>query len=637
MGVKHLEDEQLNRFLLGQLGDAEQVAVESHLDECDSCLERAAVSTPQDLVVKLLSSSESLSEAIPDDDENRDRVQQNDQLTTIRKVDSTSIDKLDSKNVNVESQFGSQRDSVSLLTNLFRLPSELENHPRYRILRPLGRGGMGTVWLAQHLVMDRLVAIKVIRSERMLHADTLERFRREVHAVAKLQHPNIVAAYDAEYIGDTLFLVVEYMDGETLSERLTSGPMEIADACNAMCDAARGLEHAHRNGLVHRDIKPGNLIQTRDHVVKVLDFGLVVMPSKDSSITGENMVVGTPDYVAPEQAEDARKADHRSDIYSLGCTLHHLLSGQPPFAMMGVLGKIDAHRYESPPPIEGIPDDLQQILSKMMAKRPDDRFASASEVITALSRFGERTDNSTSESTEHSAKYAPVRRLAIAGGMGAISLAGWSLWKLGFLGANSNESSNEKEAIADVSSKTDSTVSRKVKREEIVHPLLIPTTIGDGSRKDFSVDRKILRMDAMGRNNQIWLNFKHFQSKKFTIRTAVRFVELDKFSYYKVSLLSDDGPEYNIQLKRETASDWIFVMKAANRIETLVSNYQIKDSLNKEWTNLEIVLDHSRLAVFVDQLEVLACVCDPIVRRYPSIAVLGCSVQIANPTAIQFD
>ncbi|MDZ4850419.1 MAG: protein kinase [Pirellulaceae bacterium] len=637
MGSHHLEEEQLNRLLLGQLGDAEQVAVESHLDECDSCLERAAATTPHDSVVELLSANESLSDAASSLEVNHDRCQQSDQRTYVRKVDSTSVDKVDAKNSNVESNVDSDRSSISRLTKLFRLPKELENHPRYRILRPLGRGGMGTVWLAQHLVMDRLVAIKVIRSERILQADAMERFRREIQAIAKLQHPNIVAAYDAEYIGDTLFLVVEYIDGETLSERLTSGPLPIEDACQSICDAARGLEQAHRAGIVHRDVKPGNLIQTRDHVVKILDFGLVVMPSAESSITGENMVVGTPDYVAPEQAEDARKADHRSDIYSLGCTLYHLLSGRPPFAMMGILGKLDSHRYESPPPINDIPDDLQEIVVKMMAKRPDNRFASASEVITALSRFGERTDHSTSELAEHSAKFAFDRRLAIAGGMGVISLAGWSLWKFGFLGANLNESSNKKEAIADVSSKTDSTLSTKVEGEGIVHPLLIPTTIGDGSRKNFSVEGNTLHMDAMGRNYQIWLNFKHFQARKFTIRADVRFVELGKLSYFKVSLLSDDGPEYNIQLKRETSSDWIFVMKAANRVEKLVSNYQIKDSLNKEWTNLEIVLDHSRLAVLVDQLEVLACVCDPVVSRYPAIAVLGCSVDILNPTAIQFD
>jgi tRNA A-37 threonylcarbamoyl transferase component Bud32 len=214
-------------------------------------------------------------------------------------------------------------------------PAELADHPRYRLLRLLGAGGMGTVWLAEHKMMRRQVALKVIRPEFLARADAAERFQREVQVAAHLHHPHIVAAHDAEQAGATHFLVMEYVAGESLAERLKrNGPLPVAEACRLARDVALGLQHAHKHGLVHRDIKPHNLMLAAEGVVKILDFGLAAFVSGSvpaAGLTGVNMVVGTPDYIAPEQAEDARAADIRSDIYSLGCTLYEMLTGRVPF------------------------------------------------------------------------------------------------------------------------------------------------------------------------------------------------------------------------------------------------------------------------------------------------------------------
>ena len=186
---------------------------------------------------------------------------------------------------------------------------------------------------------------------------------------------------------------MEYIDGETLAERIEAGPVPIADACRWVIDAARGLDHARANGLIHRDMKPHNLILERaTGRVKVLDFGLAgVTAGEVSGLTGGNMVIGTPDYIAPEQAEDARTADTRSDVYSLGCTLYHLLAGRPPFRGESVLKKLDAHRTQQPVPLTTIRQDmtpaLAELVARMLAKDPADRPQTPGEVAVALERL----------------------------------------------------------------------------------------------------------------------------------------------------------------------------------------------------------------------------------------------------------
>ncbi len=366
--LAHLPDRQLSDYLLGQLPDDAQQAVEDHLAECPECEARAAEATPSDALVDLLHRAAVNSPS----------------ATVFSAFGNTLSSRLDSTPGDHPNTVFS--DGFLAGANVGP-PAALTGHSRYRVLRLLGYGGMGSVWLAEHLVMGRPVALKIIRPELLAKNGTLERFRREVQAAAKLNHPHIAHAYDAEQIGDSHFLVMEYVPGHTLSERVKAGPLPITAACQAIRDAALGLAHAHAAGLVHRDVKPGNLIQTEDGMVKVLDFGLAISAEADSSITGENLVMGTPDYVAPEQAEDPHAADARSDIYSLGCTLYHLLSGRVPFTEDSMVKKIDSQRFRDPEPIADLPQSLWLIVAKMMAKQPAQRFQTALEVAETLEPF----------------------------------------------------------------------------------------------------------------------------------------------------------------------------------------------------------------------------------------------------------
>jgi serine/threonine protein kinase len=256
---------------------------------------------------------------------------------------------------------------------------------------------MGTVWLAEHKVMGRQVALKVIRPEHLTKPGAAERFRRESQAAARLHHPNIVAAHDAEQAGATHFLVMEYVEGMSVAEHLArNGPLPVIEACRLARDAALGLRHAEAHGLVHRDIKPHNLILAADGTLKILDFGLAtlvagVAGSTATGLTGVNMVLGTPDYIAPEQAENSRAADIRADIYSLGCTLYHMLAGRVPFPADSALLKLDAHRTRTPTPLaklrSDIPPGLSAVLAKMMAKDPAQRYQTPAEVAAALEPF----------------------------------------------------------------------------------------------------------------------------------------------------------------------------------------------------------------------------------------------------------
>ena len=275
------------------------------------------------------------------------------------------------------------------------LPDELANHPKYRIVRLLGRGGMGEVYLAEHREMDRLVAIKIVNQSLINNPEVLSRFQREVRVVGKLNHANIVQAHDYEQIQGLHLLVMEYVDGDGLNVVLEKrGPLPVAYACHYIRQAALGLQHAHEQGLVHRDIKPHNLMLKPKHVVKVLEFGLASLTRNTQStpgITSANMVMGTPDYMAPEQALNARDADIRADIYALGCTLYHLLTGEPPFQDHDWLNTVLAHINKAPVPLiekrPDVPQALSDLMSRMLAKDPNGRPATPGEVAKALSAF----------------------------------------------------------------------------------------------------------------------------------------------------------------------------------------------------------------------------------------------------------
>jgi serine/threonine-protein kinase len=275
----------------------------------------------------------------------------------------------------------------------------------YRLVQPLGEGGMGQVFKAKHQRLGRLVALKIIRHEhRSQDPEAVRRFQREARAAAQLSHPNIVIVYDADQIDNTYFIAMEYVDGTDLSRRVKEqGPLEAAEACDYIRQAALGLQHAFERGMVHRDIKPSNLLVTRSDfgqssawgMVKILDMGLVRLvrsadaQATNTSLTREGSVMGTPDYIAPEQARNAHRVDIRADIYSLGCTLYYLLTGRPPFPEGSVIEKLLMHQLDEPEPIEALrprlPAELVQSVRKMMAKKPEDRYSTPAEVAQTMS------------------------------------------------------------------------------------------------------------------------------------------------------------------------------------------------------------------------------------------------------------
>ncbi len=263
---------------------------------------------------------------------------------------------------------------------------------RYKLLSHLGQGGMSTVYLAEHILMQRRVAIKVLPKQRVNDTSYLARFHREARAAASLDHPNIVRAYDVDNEGDTHYLVMEFVDGRDLQQTIKKfGPMDYVKAADYTRQAADGLANAHAGGLIHRDVKPANLLVDQKGVVKVLDLGLARFTDEDRAsltVQYDENVLGTADYLAPEQAIDSHGVDARADIYSLGCSLYYLLTGHPPFPDGTLPQRLMAHQKQQPPGISidrpDVSADLVAIVLKLMAKKADDRYQSMDEVSAAL-------------------------------------------------------------------------------------------------------------------------------------------------------------------------------------------------------------------------------------------------------------
>ena len=267
----------------------------------------------------------------------------------------------------------------------------------YVVLDPIGAGGMGQVFRAWHRTMERIVALKKLPQGTMRSPQAAERFQREVKAAARLMHPNIVTALHAGEHEGIHYLVMEHVEGSDLADVLAErGPLPVAEAVGYAIQAARGLEYAHDQGVVHRDIKPANLLLDRRGTVKILDMGLARMHQQDGPaqtarserLTESGQVMGTFDYMAPEQAEDTHHADRQADVYALGCTLYRLLTGCPPYQGETAVQVLLAHREAPIPSLcdarPDVPACLDAVCRRMMAKRPEHRPASMAAVVAEL-------------------------------------------------------------------------------------------------------------------------------------------------------------------------------------------------------------------------------------------------------------
>ncbi len=301
----------------------------------------------------------------------------------------------------------------------------------YSLLDELGKGGMGQVFRARHRRMDRIVALKILSQEAMQSTDAVERFHREVKTIASLSHANIVTAYDADEADGLHFLVMENVAGSDLSTLVRSqGPLSVHGALSVAVQAATGLQYVHEKGFIHRDVKPSNLLLDQSGVVKILDLGLARVGATQQALdeitagalTARGMIMGTVDYMAPEQAEDCSSVDHRVDIYGLGCTLYYLLTGGPVYPSTNPVKSILAHREAPIPSLreerEDVPAEIDAVFSQMTAKLPQDRQESMQQVVEQLQHCLPTTTQTTNASetpTEsHAVRLTPTATMKTA-------------------------------------------------------------------------------------------------------------------------------------------------------------------------------------------------------------------------------
>jgi serine/threonine protein kinase len=311
---------------------------------------------------------------------------------------------------------------------------------KYIVLEPIGSGGMSAVFLARHQETDERVAIKMLPAEMANDPSAVARFQREAKAVAALNHRNIVRAIDVDQHAGRTFFVLEYVEGETLQSLVErEGGLPVERALDYVMQAAAGLQHIHEGALVHRDIKPGNLLLDRTGTVKVLDLGLArFVDQRQDELTkkmGDSGMLGTADYIAPEQALSTHDADIRSDIYSLGGTLYFLLSGQVPFGGMSVTQKLLAAQLRAPRPVTelrpDLPPALGAVVARMMHKDPGQRYQTPAEVLTALARVGGASAPERLEQREGAAKAAQEGRVWLVVALAAaavVALVGVGAW-----------------------------------------------------------------------------------------------------------------------------------------------------------------------------------------------------------------
>jgi tRNA A-37 threonylcarbamoyl transferase component Bud32 len=362
--MAHPSAEDLLQFVRGQLPEADVERVIKHLESCSKC-ESFVAAAPADSFVN--------------------------QLRDAKPLPSTEEDIL-----NRAGSISTQPEYATSPSNeCGDLPAELLQHERYRFINKLGGGGMGVVYLAEQKLMKRKVAVKLMPQSLANNPAAVERFLNEIVACAKLEHQNVVRAYSAERFGSQMLFEMEFVDGQDLADVVKlKGPLPVRYAMNYIKQAAIGLQQAHKEGLVHRDIKPRNIMLTKDGQIKVADFGLAKFQLESGEeadrrdLTGDDKMMGTPDYMAPEQSRNAKSADIRADIYSLGCTFYFLLTGKAPFRGRTMMDVVFAHTEQPVPDVRNerptVPANVAEMIKTMMAKKPADRLQSPKEVVEVL-------------------------------------------------------------------------------------------------------------------------------------------------------------------------------------------------------------------------------------------------------------
>ncbi len=391
--------QELSDFALGKLPEDRSESVAHHLEECPPC--QATLTSLDSASDTLVSELQKPFAADPVEQQAECR-QAVAQIKTM--VSLSAAGDADSQSQHTADTHASDAAQPAAATSPAPKTVEGRVFGEYTVLDRLGAGGMGEVFKARHRRMNRIVAIKVLASAAMRSPDAVKRFQREVEAAARLSHPNIVTAYDAGEQDGVHYLVMEYVAGRDLSSLLRErGPLPPADVVNYLVQAARGLGYAHNKGVVHRDIKPGNLLLDEEGTVKVLDMGLArfdaaagdVLTAAQEGLTQSGQVMGTVDYMAPEQAFDTRQADARADIYSLGCTMYRLLTGESLFTGETLVQKLLAHREQAIPSLRAarpeLSEALDRILARMVAKQPQERYASMGELIHDLEAVHSRS------------------------------------------------------------------------------------------------------------------------------------------------------------------------------------------------------------------------------------------------------
>ena len=369
-------EKKLRSFSLGMLPEEQSDAVYVHLQDCETCQhELSSLETVEDTLVNQLRQANSEQDEF-------------DHEIDCQRAANLALGALGRH----QTETGKQEEGL-------RVPKLIGE---YEIVRPLGRGGMGHVFLGRHTKLGRMVAIKIIANHRLWDQTMHDRFAAEMRTIGSLNHPNIVTAYDAREVDGLAVLVTQYIDGLNLSQILERrNRLTVADACKIVVEVCAALEYCHTQGLIHRDIKPSNIMVDQEGHVWLLDLGLARFQGdeQDSEFTKTGQAVGTADYVAPEQIHHSRQVDLRTDIYGLGCTLFKLLTGRAPYSapeFETTFAKMNAHVSEEiPKPSARIPDlpsAIDNLVEQMLQKSPEQRPQSTSEVVKTLATFSSKSD-----------------------------------------------------------------------------------------------------------------------------------------------------------------------------------------------------------------------------------------------------